>query len=181
MSAFASLRRRSAELAAVAFTVGAAAQTSEVPASAPHAFLDTACVKCHSEEAESAMALFSGFFLDRLDVANVAAHPAEWEKVVRKLRTGMMPPASEPRPDEAQRQAFIAYLEGALDELGASTRTRSTIYSPSMSTPRRFYRATMPASVSTTSPARSASRPCSSNVMRMRRRASRGSQSATPT
>ena len=76
-------------------------------------------MKCHSEEAESAMALFSGFFLDRLDVDDIAAHPAEWEKVVRKLRTGMMPPASEPRPDEAERQAFIAYLEGALDELAA--------------------------------------------------------------
>ena len=65
------------------------------------------------------MALFSGFFLDRLDVDDIAAHPAEWEKVVRKLRTGMMPPASEPRPDEAERQSFIAYLEGALDELAA--------------------------------------------------------------
>ncbi len=65
------------------------------------------------------MALFSGFFLDRLDVDDIAAHPAEWEKVVRKLRTGMMPPASEPRPDEVERQSFIAYLEGALDELAA--------------------------------------------------------------
>ena len=65
------------------------------------------------------MALFSGFFLDRLDVDDIAGHPAEWEKVVRKLRTGMMPPASEPRPDEAERQSFIAYLEGALDELAA--------------------------------------------------------------
>ena len=65
------------------------------------------------------MALFSGFFLDRLDVDDIAAHPAEWEKVVRKLRTGMMPPASEPRPDEVERQGFIAYLEGALDELAA--------------------------------------------------------------
>ena len=31
----------------------------------------------------------------------------------------MMPPASEPRPDERERQAFIVYLEGALDELAA--------------------------------------------------------------
>jgi hypothetical protein len=120
MSVFAWLGRRSVELAvAFTFSAGAAAQTSETPAAAPRAFLDTACMKCHSEDAESAMALFSGFFLDRLDVADVAAHPAEWEKVVRKLRTGMMPPASEPRPDEAQRQAFIGYLEGALDELAA--------------------------------------------------------------
>jgi hypothetical protein len=65
------------------------------------------------------MALFSGFFLDHLDVDNVAAHPEEWEKVVRKLQTGMMPPASEPRPDETQRLQFIGFLERQLDELAA--------------------------------------------------------------
>jgi hypothetical protein len=121
MSVLASLGRRSIGLAvAAACCSGAFAQTGEeAPQSAPQAFLDTTCVKCHSEDAESAMALFSGFFLDRLDVRDVGTHPAEWEKVVRKLRTGMMPPASEPRPDEAQRQAFIAYLEGSLDELAA--------------------------------------------------------------
>jgi hypothetical protein len=114
------LSRRTVELsAAVGLGTAAVAQTVAAPVSAPQAFLDSTCIKCHSEEAESAMALFSGFFLDRLDVDDVAAHPAEWEKVVRKLRTGMMPPASEPRPDEAQRQAFITYLESRLDELAA--------------------------------------------------------------
>ena len=120
MSAFASLGRRTVELVVAAACCGPAlAQPTGAPPSAPRAFLDATCMKCHSEEAESAMALFSGFFLDRLDVDDIAAHPAEWEKVVRKLRTGMMPPASEPRPDEAERQSFIAYLEGALDELAA--------------------------------------------------------------
>ena len=117
MSAFASFRGRCMPLAgAVVLASGAVAQSHDDAATA-QAFLDTTCIQCHSEEAESAMALFSGFFLDRLDLADVAAHPAEWEKVVRKLRTGMMPPASEPRPDEAQRQAFMAYLEGELDAL----------------------------------------------------------------
>jgi hypothetical protein len=120
MSVIALLSRRFVELAGgAALCTAVAAQTSEAPVSAPQAFLETTCVKCHSEEAESAMALFSGFFLDRLDVADVAAQPAEWEKVVRKLRTGMMPPASEPRPDEEERQAFIAYLEHELDEHAA--------------------------------------------------------------
>ena len=120
MSAFASLGRRTVGLVVAAACCGPAlAQPTGAPPSAPRAFLDATCMKCHSEEAESAMALFSGFFLDRIDVDDIAAHPAEWEKVVRKLRTGMMPPASEPRPDEAERQSFIAYLEGALDELAA--------------------------------------------------------------
>ncbi len=114
-----SFGRRCMQLAgALALASGAFAQPAERAVTAK-AFLEETCIQCHSEEAESAMALFSGFFLDRLDVANVAAHPAEWEKVVRKLRTGMMPPASEPRPDEAQQRAFIAYLEGELDSFAA--------------------------------------------------------------
>jgi hypothetical protein len=87
--------------------------------SAPHAFLESTCYKCHSEQADSASALFSGFYLDRLDVDDVAAAPEQWEKVVRKLRTGMMPPASEQRPDAEQERRFVAYLETELDRLAA--------------------------------------------------------------
>jgi hypothetical protein len=113
----ASVRRRfiASAIASVCAS-GALAQKGE---SSPQQFLEETCIKCHSEEAESAIALFSGFFLDKLDIDDVAAHPDQWEKVVRKLRTGMMPPASEPRPDEAQRQAFVAYLERELDTLAA--------------------------------------------------------------
>jgi hypothetical protein len=112
--------------AAVAISVLAGVVAAETvraqaagPMSAPRAFLEQSCIKCHSEEAASAMALFSGFFLDRLDVDHVAAAPAEWEKVVLKLQTGMMPPSSEPRPDEAARRQFIRYLETELDALAA--------------------------------------------------------------
>jgi hypothetical protein len=119
MSAFALCRTFVGTVAAAACCSSALAQAGSQPTSAPRAFLDSTCLKCHSEQAESAMALFSGFFLDRLDVDEIAAHPAEWEKVVRKLRTGMMPPASEPRPDEAEQRAFLTYLEGSLDELAA--------------------------------------------------------------
>ena len=83
------------------------------------AFLERTCYKCHSEEAESASALFSGFYLDRLDVDDVVAAPKEWEKVVRKLRTGMMPPSSEPRPDAAEEAQLVAYLESELDRIAA--------------------------------------------------------------
>jgi mono/diheme cytochrome c family protein len=39
-----------------------------------------------------------------------------WEKVIRKLRTGAMPPAGMPRPDEATYNAVATYLEAALDD-----------------------------------------------------------------
>jgi hypothetical protein len=105
--------------AAVAAGLGAAAIAAAQVPSAPHSFLEESCYKCHSEEAESASALFSGFYLDRLNVDQIAAAPEQWEKVVRKLRTGMMPPSSEPRPDRAKEQQFVAYLETELDRLAA--------------------------------------------------------------
>ena len=46
---------------------------------------------------------------------NVDAHAEEWEKVVRKLRTGMMPPEGAPKPTTAAREAFTASLETVLD------------------------------------------------------------------
>jgi hypothetical protein len=55
-----------------------------------------------------------------MDVGNVSADAAVWEKVVRKLRTGAMPPAGMPRPDPATYDSFAAYLETELDRLAAA-------------------------------------------------------------
>jgi mono/diheme cytochrome c family protein len=103
----------------IAFGAGTAHAQTDEAISGPRAFLEQTCIQCHSAEAESAMALFSGFFLDRLDVEHVAQAPEEWEKVVRKLRTGMMPPASEPRPDPIAAEQFVTYLEAELDRFAA--------------------------------------------------------------
>ncbi|HET7133660.1 MAG TPA: DUF1587 domain-containing protein, partial [Gammaproteobacteria bacterium] len=92
---------------------------AEAPPSAAQGFLKDTCFKCHSEGAETAIAVFSGFYLDRLDVDHIAKDPEQWEKVVRKLRTGMMPPSSEPRPDPVASEQFVAYLETELDRLAA--------------------------------------------------------------
>jgi hypothetical protein len=102
----------------LAVVAGAAHAQSEAPHPA-RAYVEQTCLKCHSAEAESAMALFSGFFLDRLDVTNVAAAPEDWEKVILKVRTGMMPPSSEPRPDPMAQEQFVSYLEAELDRLAA--------------------------------------------------------------
>jgi Protein of unknown function (DUF1592)/Protein of unknown function (DUF1588)/Protein of unknown function (DUF1585)/Protein of unknown function (DUF1587)/Protein of unknown function (DUF1595) len=81
----------------------------------PRAFLEENCLECHNEEASTAMALFSGLYLDRVDVTDVGQEPVVWEEVVVKLRTGMMPPSSEPRPDPGQEREFLEYLESELD------------------------------------------------------------------
>ena len=57
--------------------------------------------------------------MDRVDIDDAGAHPEIWEKVVRKLRTGAMPPAGMPRPDEATYETLASRLEAALDKAAA--------------------------------------------------------------
>ncbi len=58
--------------------------------------------------------------LDQLDLQNASQDPAQWEKVVQKLRAGAMPPAGTPRPDQAALESFIQLLEGELDRAAAA-------------------------------------------------------------
>ena len=94
-----------------------AEQAAPVAASAApeRALLDRYCVACHNERLRTA-----GLQLDTADVAHVAADPALWEKVVRKLRAGAMPPAPRPRPDAATFARFVAHLESELDAAAAA-------------------------------------------------------------
>jgi hypothetical protein len=61
-----------------------------------------------------------GLVLAGLDVARPASDAATWEKVVRKMRGRMMPPAGLPRPDEATYNALVSDLESSLDAAAAS-------------------------------------------------------------
>ncbi len=99
---------------AAAFGSAAAAgtqQASGAPSVSPQrALLDRYCVTCHNERLQTA-----GLTLDRMDVANVSAGAEVWEKVVRKLRAGAMPPVGRPRPDKATHDGFVSWLETELD------------------------------------------------------------------
>jgi hypothetical protein len=68
------------------------------------------CVTCHN-----ARALTGGLSLEGLDPAAAASHSDVWEKVILKVRGGMMPPVGMPRPDEATLQGFAASLEQRID------------------------------------------------------------------
>ncbi len=74
------------------------------------AMLDQYCVTCHNQSAKTA-----GLMLDTLDLARVGEQPDVWEKVVRKIRTGAMPPSKLPRPDKAAALGVASYLETELD------------------------------------------------------------------
>src|SRR5437667_3681406 len=52
---------------------------------------------------------------DRWNMANVSRDAETWERVVRKLRAGMMPPSGIRRPDRETYKGLIAWLENELD------------------------------------------------------------------
>jgi mono/diheme cytochrome c family protein len=91
----------------------ASGQTAGAPAAAapaPRAVVDKYCVSCHNDRLKTA-----GLVLDKADITSPSTHAEIWEKVVRKLRTGAMPPAGLPRPDKATSTALISFLENAID------------------------------------------------------------------
>jgi len=79
-----------------------------------HQVLDRYCVTCHNERLKTA-----GLKLDQIDIAR-PEHSAQWEKVVRKLRTGTMPPANAPQPSATDRTALVSWLESSLDAAAAA-------------------------------------------------------------
>jgi hypothetical protein len=72
--------------------------------------LDTYCVTCHNQRLRTA-----GLTLDTMDLAKIPAQAEIWEKVVRKLLSGTMPPAGARRPDAATYNGMASWLEGELD------------------------------------------------------------------
>jgi hypothetical protein len=73
-------------------------------------------VTCHNERAKTA-----GLVLDPARLADVPAHSDVWEKVIQKVRAGMMPPPNMPRPSDTSRRGLVGWLETTLDE---AARTR---------------------------------------------------------
>ncbi len=92
------------------------AQQSNAPsvgspaASSQRQFLDRYCATCHNERLKTA-----GLSLAQVDLSKVSAEPELWEKVVRKLHTGVMPPPKMPQPTAAERLAMLTWLETSLD------------------------------------------------------------------
>ena len=78
--------------------------------------VDRSCVTCHSDRLAT-----SGLSLEGLDVADPTAHPEVWEKVVKKLRAGSMPPQPRPRPDRSTYDRLADYFETALDRAAAAS------------------------------------------------------------
>jgi len=68
------------------------------------------CAGCHNDRLRT-----GGLSLEGADLRSVPAHPEIWEKVVRKLRLGVMPPQGARRPDAAVLETLATSLEQELD------------------------------------------------------------------
>jgi hypothetical protein len=82
---------------------------------AERALLDQYCVTCHNDKAKTA-----NFSLQNEDINAVGDHPEVWERVIRKLRAGMMPPPGMPRPRLEKYEELRDALEAQVDQKAAA-------------------------------------------------------------
>ena len=108
----------------IAFMVTAASVTgvSQTPApSTPAAGVPSAplltqyCVTCHNARTKA-----GGLTLDPAELTQIDRHAETWEKVIRKLQTGMMPPSGAPRPGRPALDGLVAALQAQIDRAAAA-------------------------------------------------------------
>ncbi len=108
-------------LPGVAVGLRAIGQVEKTPSTPPsgvashQALVNTYCVTCHNEKLRTA-----GLILQGIELTDVSAHADVWERVIRKLRTNTMPPASARQPDPAGAQALAGFLEREIDRAAAA-------------------------------------------------------------
>src|SRR5580704_1272944 len=92
-----------------------AGQSPAATAAAQRALLDQYCVVCHNDKAKIA-----NFSLQAADINAVGDHPEVWERVIRELRAGMMPPPGMPRPPLEKYEGLRDWLEAQIDRTAAA-------------------------------------------------------------
>jgi len=114
-------------------SAGSAQQRSATPATGPtstpaasiasrKALLDQYCVNCHNEDDKVA-----GIAFDKMDLTRLAKDGDTWEKAIKKLKGGMMPPPGARQPDRAAALSFAAWLETSLDAASAAAPNPGSI------------------------------------------------------
>ena len=98
-------------LLAALLAVSSAAQTpAPMSATSQQALVKQYCQGCHNDRLKT-----GGFSFASIDLAHSDLNADQAEKIIRKVRAGMMPPAGLPRPDRATMDKFAASIEAAVD------------------------------------------------------------------
>jgi len=104
-----------APIRSTATQTGSTAVPTAASVTAQRAVLDQYCVTCHGDRTKRA-----NLTLEKLDLTTVGDHPELWEKVIRKLRAGVMPPPGMRRPPLNEYEGLRDWLETEVDRKAAS-------------------------------------------------------------
>jgi len=101
--------------------VSRSAQQSQTPQASSVAsarnLINTYCLGCHSDTGKA-----GGLALSELNLDAVGQHSEIAEKVIRKLRAGMMPPPGAKRPDGQAVTEMVSWLEKQIDVAATDSR-----------------------------------------------------------
>src|SRR5260370_31406501 len=107
--------REQASTPAPALAVSHSMAPGTLSPDAQNKLVASSCAICHDDEAKT-----GGLTLEHFDAAKIEENAAVAEKMIRKLRAGMMPPPTvKDRPDQAVLTAFAASLETKIDQAAA--------------------------------------------------------------
>jgi hypothetical protein len=93
---------------------GVAASPAGLPVESQNQLVGQYCASCHSEKGHAGQLVLAGF-----DGAKIDKNSELAEKMIRKLRAGMMPPPGARRPDAATISSFVDALETKIDAVAA--------------------------------------------------------------
>lgn len=100
--------------AAKSAAVGSAQALPPVTEASARKLLDQYCVGCHNDRTKAA-----NFSLEKADLTKAGEHPEIWERVIRKMRAGMMPPPGLPRPSLVSYERTRDWFETQMDRAAA--------------------------------------------------------------
>src|SRR3989442_5380206 len=100
---------------AVVTVISSTAAAADSQPAAARALLDRYCIGCHNQKLKTAKVA-----LDTVDLSKPGSHAEVLERVLRKLRTGEMPPVGMPHPEPSAATAVANWLEDSLDKAAAA-------------------------------------------------------------
>src|SRR5438876_5546419 len=102
-------------LAMAAVIAAVPLRAADAKPAASRGLIDQYCLGCHNQKLKTA-----GVALDAVDLSKVDGHADVLERVLRKVRTGEMPPVGLPHPEASTASSFAKSLEDALDKAAAA-------------------------------------------------------------